>query len=146
MELVYFIEKGFQQFEEVYHYPSETISKDEIYARQLCEYFIKDGKQYHLVSNEMDEEAEILVLKEEGSSTAFHDEIIYEGKGIHIEFRQYKRIGDMPLLYTLHVGTHWDAIRFLLKDYVDIPTVGQRERDSTEIDEDRNVYVIYVKE
>ena len=145
MELVYFIDKGFQHYEEFYHYPVDMISNDEIYARQLCEYFIKDGKQYKLLSNEMEKGSEILVIKEDSKAQKFQDEISYPPDEIHIEFRQYQVFGDMPLLYTIKVDTHYDVIRFLLKDIVDIPTIGQKERDSAEIDEDRKVYVIYVK-
>ncbi|WLR51309.1 RNA helicase [Bacillus tianshenii] len=145
MELVYFIDTGFGRYEEFYHYPVDLISNDEIYARQLCEYFIKDGMQYKLVSNEMEEGSEILVIKKDGRAQSFLNEATYPPDQIHIEFRQYRQVGDMPLLYTLKVETHWHVIRFLLKDVVDIPDVGQKERDSAEIDEDRKVYVIYVK-
>jgi hypothetical protein len=146
MELVYVIDRGFQQYEEVFHYPSETISQDEIYARQLCEYFVKEGKQFKLMSNEMEGETEILLIKEDGAADTFRDEATYSGSEIHIEFRKYQRLGDMSLLSSLKVDTHWDVIRFLLKDLVEIPGAGMRVRDSAEMDEDRKVYVIYVKE
>ncbi|WP_456274113.1 RNA helicase [Bacillus sp. AK031] len=146
MELVYVLDKGFQQYEEAYHYPSEAISQDEVYARQLCEYFVKEGKQFKLLSNEMEDGTEILVVKEDGIPDTFRDEVTYSGDEIYIEFRKYQRLGGMPLLSSLKAGTHWEVIRFLLKDVVDIPGVGLRVRDSAEIDEDRKVYVIYVKE
>ncbi|CCF16974.1 hypothetical protein BLGI_4955 [Brevibacillus laterosporus GI-9] len=37
-----------------------------------------------------------------------------------------------------------DVVRYLLKDYIHIPELGHFEVDSTELDEDRGVYVIYV--
>jgi len=42
--------------------------------------------------------------------------------------------------------SHFDVLRFLLKDVVDVPGIGQKLVTSTEIDEDRGVYVIYVKD
>ncbi|MCU7667206.1 RNA helicase [Bacillus thuringiensis] len=146
MNLTYYIERMFNEFEEFYEYKRDSISEDEIYARQLCEYFIKSGKQYQLKSTEMNEESEILVLEEMGEVTTFSDEKNYSGLGLNIEFRLYNDFGDMPLLSVKHIKSHWEAIRYLLKDVVDVPNRGQMLRDSSELDEDRQVYVIYVTE
>jgi hypothetical protein len=140
--LVYYIKSG-TSFEPFYEYLAANINQDEIYARQLCEYFTKDGKEYELYSNEMSEGEEVLVLQEKGSAVKFSNEKVYN-EGIHLEVRQYRNIGEMTLLHTFHLESHWEVIRYLLKDIIDIPGHGQMARDSAEIDEDRKCYVIYV--
>ncbi len=41
-----------------------NVGIDEFYARQLCTYFIMQGIQYELISNEMEGNVEVLVLRE----------------------------------------------------------------------------------
>jgi hypothetical protein len=146
-KLTYFIDKGYDNYEEFYEYLIPRIKPDEIYARQLCTYFIKDDKQYELISNEMNGHDEILVLKEMGENKKTNNEINYKKKdGINIEMRKIDRYDDHAFISSLKLKSHWEVIRYLLKDYVDIPGEGQLAVSSTEIDEDRSCYVIYVKE
>ncbi|WP_174731586.1 RNA helicase [Mesobacillus harenae] len=144
-KLTYFIDTGKGDFEPFYEYKIPEVGADEIYARQLCTYFIMKGIQYELVSNEMSEDEEILVLKQVGNSESSVDEQFYRGKGLHLEFRRYSERERYRLLTSRPVETHFDIIRYLIKDVVDVPELGQMEVTSTEIDEDRAVYVIYVK-
>jgi hypothetical protein len=146
MELTYYIETadGYEPFL-TYKIP-ENMHNDEKYARQLCEFFISGQKEYELQSNEMSGKEEILVVKERGPVKRFADETSYKGRGIFIEFRQYHDEGDMPVIHLQAFNSHWDVIRYLLKDVIEIPGKGQFLRDSAEIDEDRAVYVIYVGE
>ncbi|WP_246625005.1 RNA helicase [Fictibacillus nanhaiensis] len=146
MELTYYIEKvdGYEPFL-TYKIP-DNMHNDEKYARQLCEFFVSGQKEYELQSNEMMDDEEILIVKEIGPVKKFSEESSYKGRGIFIEFRQYNNTGDMPLLHVQAMNSHWDVIRYLLKDVVHIPRQGQFQRDSAEIDEDRAVYVIYVGE
>jgi hypothetical protein len=146
MELTYYIEK-IDEYEPFLSYKiPENMNHDEKYARQLCEFFVHEGKEYELQSNEMKDNEEILIIKEKGTAKKFADEASYKGRGIFIEFRQYHETGEMPLLHLQALNSHWDVIRYLLKDVVDIPQRGQYLRDSAEIDEDRAVYVMYVGE
>ncbi|MBO9129858.1 RNA helicase [Bacillus sp. 165] len=150
MELTYFSLRTDDSYEPLYTYKEGTIDPNEIYARQLCEYFVKNGLQYELISNEMEQNMEMLIVKEIGPSIRIEGERLYTNtnEGLHLEFRQYNSPSDMPLLYTLEINKygrgHWDIIRYLLKDYIDIPGIGIRKRDSAELDEDRNCYVMYV--
>jgi hypothetical protein len=148
MELTYFLLRDDDSYEPLYTYKAGSIDPNEIYARQLCEYFVANGKQYELVSNEMEQQTEMLIVKEIGPAVTLQEERIYPNEGLRMEFRQYNSPSDMPLLYTLEVNRygrgHWEIIRYLLKDYVDIPGIGIRKRDSAELDEDRHCYVMYV--
>ncbi|KAA0545278.1 RNA helicase [Bacillus sp. BGMRC 2118] len=140
--MVYYIQSG-TSYIPFYEYSTSTIEQDEIYARQLCEFFIKDGREYELYSNEMAGDEEVLIIQEKGAATKFSNEKTYP-TGIHMEIRQYRNIGEMTLLHTYQLNTHWEAIRYLLKDVIEVPGYGQMVRDSAEMDEDRKCYVVYV--
>ncbi len=145
-KLTYFIHDGKDGYEPLYEYTSSSVGIDEFYARQLCTYFVIKGSQYELVSNEMNGEDEILVLEDRGRNNSVIDEKNYRGLGIHVEFRRHLESENYKLLSTVPCQTHLDVIRYLLKDVTDIPEIGQMEVTSTEIDEDRGVYVLYVKD
>ncbi len=145
-QLTYYIDKGNDCYEPFFEYTISNVGVDEFYARQLCTYFIIRGTQYELASNEMDGEDDILVIKEIGRNLRGEDEKSFRGEGIHIEFRSPHERENFRLLSRIPCSTHFDAIRFLLKDVVDVPEIGQQLVTSTEIDEDRGVYVIYVKD
>lgn len=123
-----------------------NVGLDEFYARQLCTYFIMQGIQYELISNEMEGNVEVLVLREMGRNLSGEDERIFRERGIHIEFRSPNERENYRLLLRIPCETHTEVIRYLLKNVVDIPNIGQMLVTSTEIDEDRGVYVIYVTE
>lgn len=145
-QLTYYLDRGNDQFEPFYQYNLPTVGVDECYARQLCTYFIVRGTQYELISTEMVVEEEILIVKETGRNLQGEKETNYRGRGIHIEFRNPELRENYRLLSCIPCDTHYDVLRYLLKDIVDVPGIGQMIVTSTEIDEDRGVYVIYVKE
>ncbi|MFX3625607.1 MAG: RNA helicase [Ectobacillus sp.] len=148
MELTYYILREEDTYEPFYTYKEGTIDPNEVFARQLCDYFVVNKKQYRLLSNEMEGNKEMLIVEELGTAVTLNDEHYYENSGVRIEFREYESPSSMPLLYTMEFNqfgrAHWEAMRYLLKDYITIPNVGLRKRDSAEIDEDRRCYVIYV--
>ncbi|HWI49940.1 MAG TPA: RNA helicase [Rummeliibacillus sp.] len=145
-QLKYYIDKGNDYYEPFYEYTIPNVGIDEFYARQLCTYFIIRGTQYELTSNEMDGENDILVIKEIGRNLPGEDEKSFRGEGIHIEFRSPHERENFRLFSRISSISHFDVLRFLLKDVVDVPGIGQKLVTSTEIDEDRGVYVIYVKD
>ncbi|EFV78670.1 RNA helicase [Cytobacillus pseudoceanisediminis] len=145
-KLTYYIDKGKGEYEPFYEYSAQSVGIDELYARQLCTYFIMRGQQYELISNEMDGEEEILVIKDIGRNPHVLDEKVFRGKGLNIEIRRYREMENYKLLSIIPCQTHFDIIRYLLKDIVDIPGIGQKQVTSTEIDEDRGVYVLYIKD
>ncbi|MFT8322076.1 MAG: RNA helicase [Bacillus sp. (in: firmicutes)] len=145
-KLTYFIDKGNEDYQPFYEYEIPAVGIDELYARQLCTYFIMRGQQYELISNEMAEDEDILVLKDIGRNSAVLDEKNYRGKGLNIEIRRHSEAENYRLVSVIPCHAHFDIIRYLLKDIVDIPKMGQKVVMSSEIDEDRSVYVLYVKD
>ncbi|WP_431026997.1 RNA helicase [Lysinibacillus sp. LZ02] len=145
-QLIYYMDKGNGHYEPFYEYMIPNVGMDECYARQLCTYFIMKGTQYELTANEMDGDQEILVVKELGRNLSGEDERSFRGEGIHIEFRSPNERENYRLFSRIPCSSHFEVLRFLLKDVVDVPGIGQKLVTSTEIDEDRGVYVIYVKD
>jgi hypothetical protein len=144
-KLTYYIERENGEYEPFYEYHVPQIGIDELYARQLCTYFIMRGRQYQLISNEMDKDEDILVIKEMGRNFNAIDERGFHGKGLNIEIRSFREEENYKLLSLIPCQSHFDVIRYLLKDVVDIPGLGQKQVTSSEIDEDRGVYVLYIK-
>ncbi|WP_201003790.1 RNA helicase [Paenibacillus glycanilyticus] len=142
-KLIYFVDKGFNEYEPLMEYPASSVGIDEMYARQLCTYLIANGVQYELTSNEMQENEEMLIVKRIGPNENYGDESNYRGRGIYIEFRKPNDRGRK--LTEIGSANHYEVIRYLLKDIVDVPGYGPMFTTSTEIDEDRGCYVIYVR-
>lgn len=145
-KLTYFIDKENGEYEPFFEYTVPGVGIDELYARQLCTYFIMRGRQYELLSNEMNGEEDILVIREMGVNSLAEDERGFHGKGLHIEIRRFREEENFQLLCVIPCQNHFDVIRYLLKDIVDVPGQGQKQVTSTEIDEDRGVYVLYVND
>jgi hypothetical protein len=144
-KLTYFIDRGNDEYESFYEYTVPNVGEDELYARQLCTYLILNGNQYQLISNEMQGNEEILVIHDLGPNEKLPDELLYQGQGLHVEFRRFRKEEQYRLISRIPCHTHFDVIRYLLKDVIDIPGLGQFFTTSTELDEDRGVYVLYVK-
>ncbi|MCK1999881.1 RNA helicase [[Brevibacterium] frigoritolerans] len=146
-KLIYFLDKGNENYIPIYEYYIPSIDPNEILTRQLCTYFIKDGKQYELIANEMEGQDEILTVKPLGYNRTGVDEKKYDAFiGIPIEFRKLQNNDRHTHLAEKLFDGHWDVLRYLVKDYVEVPGYGKMEVTSTELDEDRTCYVIYVKE
>ena len=145
-QLIYYIDKGHGHYEPFYECMITNVGADEFYARQLCTYFIMRGTQYELISNEMDGDQEILIIREMGGNLSGEDERSFRSDGIHVEFRSPNERENYRLLSRIPCDSHFNVLRFLLKDIVDVPGIGQMVVTSKEIDEDRGVYVIYVKD
>ncbi len=145
-KLTYFIDHGNGVYEPFYEYPIPDVEIDELYARQLCTYFLINGKQYELISNEMDGDEEILVIREIGMNLRGDMENDFHGRGVNLEIRRFREEENFHLLSIIPCQSHFEIIRYLLKDIVDVAGIGQKQVTSTEIDEDRGVYVLYVKD
>ncbi|GAA3322565.1 hypothetical protein GCM10020331_042930 [Ectobacillus funiculus] len=78
MHLTYYLQKDDQSYEAFYTYKEGAMDANEVYARQLCEYFIVNGSQYRLLSNEMDGNEEMLIIEHLGAAAALPGEIFYK--------------------------------------------------------------------
>ncbi|WP_286949406.1 hypothetical protein [Exiguobacterium sp. UBA4551] len=143
MSLAYYVEEN-DEFHPIYQYDRYAIEPEEIIAHQLCEFHIIEGHQYELRSNEMAGEYDQLIVDHIKASPRATEERVYPPYQIHIEFRKYLSDSAQPLLKTSTVPNHVQAMRFLIKDKIEVEGHGIFERDSCEIDIDRNCYVVYL--
>ena len=145
-KLTYYVDKGTGEYEPFYEYTVPNVGIDELYARQLCTYFIINGQQYKVVSNELDGGEDIIVVKDIGNSARVMDEKTFHGNGLNMEIRRFREEENYKLLSIIPCQTHFDIIRYLLKDIINVTGLGQKQVTSSEIDEDRGVYVLYIKD
>ncbi|WP_232697336.1 hypothetical protein [Brevibacillus daliensis] len=136
--------KNGEDFTAFAEYHSTDIGEDGILARHLCTYFIKDRIQYKLLSNEMEEDREILIYEDQGTASHYQDERYNNGSGVLVEFRRLQSFSEPLLVHQMTCKNHTEVVRYLIKDYIYVAQLGHQLVDSSEIDEDRGVYVIYL--
>lgn len=133
------------QFPVLYRYPE--IRLQEISLRFSCDYYVKDSKVYEKTSCAIEENAAVIYVKPspEGQAGIFPPKGSSGQAVITLEVREYRE-GDIqyPLLHTFHFIETMDALLHLQCDYLELDG---REwmKTSTEIDEDREVYVYYAQ-
>ncbi|MDP4159198.1 MAG: hypothetical protein Q8911_05455 [Bacillota bacterium] len=132
-------------FPALYHYNS--ISKDEIVMRFLCDYFVKDGKVYEKTSNALEPPLHVIYVKpslEEALTTMKRPRTVGMGF-IVMEVREYREgAEEYPLIQSLELSTLTDSALLGQCHYIMLQGV-EWEQTSLEIDEDRQTYVLYVK-
>lgn len=132
-------------FPSIYQY--DYIDKDELALRFSCEYFVKDEVVYHQIDTVMSKErAEIYVeidLEEKPFKYANLKGSAWGG--IKVEFRKYmENESEYPLLEIREYHDDDDAILQLLSTLF-IINGKEYSKTSSEVDEDRKLYVIYVE-
>ncbi|KUO78458.1 MAG: hypothetical protein APF81_09850 [Desulfosporosinus sp. BRH_c37] len=139
---LYDVENGYPA---LYHYNS--IPKDEIVSRFLCDYFIKDGVVYEKTSNTIEPPLHVIYVKKA------NDEIPIPmsrrskvGMGfIVMEIREYREDAkEYPIIQNLELSSLTDIAILGQCHYLMIEGV-EWEQTSLELDEDRQTYALYVK-
>lgn len=132
-------------FPALYHYNS--ISKDEIVMRFLCDYFVKDGVVYEKTSNAIEPPLYIVYVKPSLNEVPMPMNCpSTERIGfIVMEVREYREGSEeYPLIQSLELSTLTDIALLGQCNYIMIEGV-EWEQTSLEVDEDRQTYVLYVK-
>lgn len=128
-------------------YEYDRIDKKEIALRFACEYFVKDKRVYALASCATEPDAYVIYVTEADDEKAgVEAKGTSHWNGVRLEIRQFgEEWMNYPLLHTRDFADMHDVLLYLQSDYV---TIGDKEwgRSSTEVDEDRKLYVLYVKE
>ncbi|WJH35832.1 hypothetical protein N6H14_07890 [Paenibacillus sp. CC-CFT747] len=132
-------------FPVLYHYAS--ITPDEISLRFACDYLVKEGKVYEKTSCAAEDGCYVVYVKESTEEKAIPGASSRPSwRGIRVELRKFDEFArHYPVLH------HWDFDRFeeaLLQLQSNYVYWGDKEweRTSTEVDEDRKLYVIYAQE
>ncbi|ASS73743.1 hypothetical protein CIG75_01310 [Tumebacillus algifaecis] len=132
-----------QEFPVLYSYAS--VEKQEILLRFACDYFVKERTIYSKTSTALEGDLHVIYVE------LAYDEHIVDSTlhplahqaGIRLELREYKDDTVIyPLIHTYEFKSADDVLLMLTSNYL---YLGGREweRSSTEVDEDRQVYVYY---
>jgi len=129
----------------LYHYNS--IPKDEIVVRFLCDYFIKDGVVYEKTSNAIEPPLHIIYVNKANDEIPIpkhHRSKVGMGF-IVMEIREYRDDAlEYPILQNLELSNLMDIAIIGQCTYLTLEGV-EWEQTSLEVDEDRQTYVLYVK-
>ena len=135
-------EKGFPA---IYHY--DSIPKDEIVIRFLCDYLVKDGVVYEKTSNAIEMNLYVIYVKLANDETPIlMNRRSKVGMGfIVLEIREYREDAkEYPIIQNLELSTLTDIALVGQCNYLLIEGV-EWEQTSLEVDEDRQTYVLYAK-
>ncbi|PGT84685.1 hypothetical protein [Bacillus sp. AFS040349] len=123
----------------LYHY--EFSDPYEIYCRRLCDFFIKGKKVYQKTSASLEDEYYVIYLEEDTDEYVFDQADRYSH--VTLEVRDFKEFSESPLIFTYDLYSHEEALSLIGNDYLWIQNE-EYEKISTEIDEDRSTYVLYM--
>lgn len=128
------------------------ISMAELILRFSCDYWVKGSRVYQLVNRSWEEETStaIIDLKEDLEEKVIDSRIIFAPtwEGIRIEVRHYledaEEYQEYPLIHRLQFVDPHQAMVLLLCEHI---TLQKKKwvKVSTEVDENRKVYVLYVQ-
>ncbi len=140
--LEYRISRDTDEWYPLLHYTN--LAKDEIIARKGCHYYVRESIIYKKLSSAIEADRHVVYLEKEEDEAAFRTASKYEGQ-VCVEVRDYKEYTESPLLYVYHCHHHLDALDYLFSDFL---LLFRKEWQiiSTEMDDDRKVYVMYANE
>lgn len=127
----------------LYEYPS--IAREEIAARQWCDYFIKDSVVYAKESSLANAECTVIYVQvaEDEQAPPPPDRTGLRSAELAWELREYaEETADYPLIERFPVRTHMEVLLQIHNDALEHKGQVWR-KTSCEIDEDRKVYVYY---
>ena len=131
----------------LYHY--DSIPRDEIVTRFLCDYFIKDGVVYEKTSNAIEQPLHVIYVKRADDEIPIPIPMNRRstvGMGfIVLEVREYREDAkEYPIIQNLELSDLTDMAIIGQCNYLTLEGV-EWEQTSLEVDEDRQTYVLYVK-
>lgn len=132
------------QYPVLFYY--QDIDETEIAARFVCDYFVKDAMLYERKSNATELLTYIIYIKKVEEELVPHENnVAQHRKNIRIEVRHFREDAEeYQLVFTYELKHNKETLLYLQSDY--FMWSGQEwQKTSTELDEDRKVYVIYAK-
>lgn len=128
-------------FEPLFHY--ESIELDQALARRECEFFVKEGITYKQTSSAIEDSLTVIYVKTYDTAEKEKIEFQLDG-GLLLEIREWKANGEHPIIKKQTFHHHAEVLHHIGSVYLYINNE-EWERDSAEIDEDRLVFVLYMK-
>lgn len=126
-------------------YSYESIDPGEVANRLLCDYFVKDDQVYERVSTAVGPAEMILFVREAEEEEVINREKVTrpDWEGIRLEIRGFKEEAVYyPVKKYLHFSSHAELSPYLQSECFCVDGSEWR-KTSTEIDENRKVFVLY---
>jgi hypothetical protein len=123
----------------------DRIGKDEVSLRFACDYLVKGHVVYEKTSCAVEPGCYVIYVKRSTEEQAVDYEKTEAARwgSIQIELREYRDgVSVYPLVHTYYFKDDDDALLHLQSDYLYVDG-REWEKTSTEVDEDRRVYVFY---
>ncbi|XXM72128.1 hypothetical protein ACQ0QQ_21050 [Lysinibacillus sphaericus] len=138
--LEYRLLKSMGGYEPIFHYPD--IELGQILARRECEFFVKEGVTYRQTSSA--KEGDLFLIYVDKYEEEPVTDPLFPPQGLLLEIRELNPRKNHPILKQETYVDHLDILSVIGSVYTYIDG-REYERDSAEIDEDRSVYILYVK-
>lgn len=125
----------------------DRVNKDEVSLRFACDYLVKGHIVYEKTSCAIESGCYVIYVKPsvEEHAVDYMEAVSARWGSIQIEMREYKEDARLyPLVHTFYFKDDDDALLHLQSDYLNL-NGREWEKTSTEVDEDRHVYVYYAK-
>ena len=118
----------------------------QIASRFVCDYIVKDGILYEKTSCSMEALSCVIYVKKiEEDILTYEENIRQTEKYIRLEVRHFIEEAEIyPLMFTYELRESKEVLLYLQSDFF-IWSGKEWEKTSSEIDEDRKVYVLYAK-
>lgn len=124
----------------IYHY--SQLDSSEFFCRRICDFFIKNRKIYRKTSSSREQDLFVIYLEEEMEEVLFEHAPHYSH--VTLEIRLFSEEEESRLMETLQLESHDEVLEYIGNDFIQFGEY-EFEKVSTEIDEDRSAYVLYVK-
>lgn len=128
-------------------YTYDNISKDEIALRFACDYFVKDQKVFEKTSCAVESLNHIIYVIRNREEQVVEPGLVFapHWRGIRMEVRHFREEADYyPVVHTYHFHEPGDALLHLMSHFLYF-NGKEWEKTSTEVDENRKVYVYYAQ-
>jgi hypothetical protein len=128
-------------------YQYDGIDKDEVSLRFACDYFVKGHIVYEKTSCAVEAGCYVIYVKPSAEEQAvdYAETAAPRWNCIQIELREFREgTCNYPLIHTYYFQNDDDALLHLQSDYLYL-NGREWEKTSTEVDEDRHVYVYYAQ-
>jgi hypothetical protein len=125
----------------------DRIEKEEVLLRFACNYLVKGAKVYETVACGVEADLHLIYVKWNPEETVIDLRVVFapDWEGIRVEVRRFhEKWTEYPLVSRMHFHDPLDAVLQLQSHFLHVK--GEEwEKISSEVDENRKVYVIYAQ-
>ncbi|MGD7006994.1 hypothetical protein [Metabacillus sp. 84] len=140
-KLEYRLNDPSQGYPAIYHF--DDLEPLQIFCRRNCDFFILEGTVYETTSSFLKDSRFVIYVKKSDDEKPFRQAEAERRLGV--EVRLYKEYAESPEIMFLPCFDHVEVFSYLDNTYL-VLEGKEYERVSAEMDQDRLMYVLYVRE